>query len=117
MTEKELRKLNRYQLLELLMLQTERNVALEKKVAELEEQLREWEMGSAELGSLAEEAVKLSGVLNDAQKAADLYINAARRQAATILKDANRQAAGIVRDAEVRVRYDYALWQSKEGEA
>ena len=111
MTEKELRKLNRYQLLELLLLQTERVEELEKKITDLEEQLRERESGCAELGSLAEEAMKLSGMFDDAQKAADLYINAARRQAAAILKEANRKAATVLRDAEVRLRYDYVLRQ------
>lgn len=39
MTEKELKKLNRYQLLELLLAQTERADTLQKKVEELESKL------------------------------------------------------------------------------
>ena len=39
MTEKELKKLNRYQLLELLLAQTERADSLEQKVEQLQAQL------------------------------------------------------------------------------
>ena len=52
MTEKELKKLNRYQLLELLLAQTERADTLQKKVEELESKLEERELHFSELGSV-----------------------------------------------------------------
>ena len=62
MTEKELKKLNRKQLLELLLVQTERINRLQKQLAE------------RDAGSIAEAALKLNGVFEAAQAAADQYI-------------------------------------------
>lgn len=81
MTEKELKKLNRYQLLELLVMQTERADSLEKKVEELQARLDDRELRFARLGSLAEAALCVSEVFESAQKAADLYLEAAKKQA------------------------------------
>ena len=84
MTEKELKKLNRYQLLELLMIQTERVKELEKQV----KQLQERQVLLSNLGSMAEVSMQLSGVLEAAQKAADLYLEAAKERADKIEEDA-----------------------------
>lgn len=81
MTEKELKKLNRYQLLELLVMQTERADKLQKKVEELEQKLEERELTMSQLGSIAEAAVQVSGILEAAQKAADLYLEYAKKKA------------------------------------
>ena len=81
MTEKELKKLNRYQLLELLVMQTERADALQKKVEELEKRLEEREFKMSQLGSVAEAALSVSGILEAAQRAADLYLEEARKRA------------------------------------
>ena len=92
-TEKELKKLNRYQLLELLIVQTERADKLQKQVEELERQLEAREFKISQLGSIAEAAVSVCGVLEAAQKAADLYVEAARKQADEMLAQAGIQAA------------------------
>ena len=92
MTEKELKKLNRYQLLELLVMQTERADSLQKKAEQLQAQLDERELRFSQLGSIAEASVCVSGVFEAAQKAADLYLEAAKKQADELLADARRQA-------------------------
>lgn len=92
MTEKELKKLNRYQLLELLLAQTERADGLEQKVEQLQAQLDERELRFARLGSIAEASVCVSGVFEAAQKAADLYLESAKKQADELLSNARRQA-------------------------
>ena len=84
-TEKELRKLNRYQLLELLVAQTERADQLQAQLEETRRQLNEREIRLASLGSIAEASLQLSGVFQAAQDAADLYIHAARKEAEAIL--------------------------------
>lgn len=89
MTEKELKKLNRYQLLELLVMQTERADKLQKKVEELEQKLEERELTMSQLGSIAEAAVQVSGILEAAQKAADLYLESAKKKAEDILTRAS----------------------------
>lgn len=88
MTEKELRKLNRYQLLELLMMQTEENTRLRQEI----DRLREQQMKLEELGSVAEASLLLNGVFEAAQKAADDYVNEARQRAEHIVERARLEA-------------------------
>ena len=86
LTEKDLRKLNRYQLLELLVAQTERaDKAQELKIATL--------------GSIAEASLQLSGIFEAAQKAADLYIDGAKKYALEIEEAAYEQADQIMKKA------------------
>lgn len=96
MDEKQMRKLSRYQLLELLIMQTERADALEKQVAELEERLNEKEIKISALGSIAEASLQLSGVFEAAQKAANIYLDNAMRKADEIEAAAKRRAEGSV---------------------
>lgn len=96
MTEKELKKLNRYQLLELLVMQTERADKLQKKVEELEQKLEEREVTMSQLGSIAEAAVQVSGILEAAQKAADLYLESAKKKAEDILTRASSSGDSLI---------------------
>ena len=104
MTEKELKKLNRYQLLELLVMQTERADKLEKRVEELEARLEERDLSYLKLGSVADVAARLAGVFEASQQAADLYLDAAKKQADEILGYAHREAAAILARAEAKAR-------------
>ena len=114
MTEKELRKLSRYQLLDLLVTQTERADELQKKL-ENEFVLRDFNM--SQLGSLAEASLQISGVVDAAQEAADMYLNAAQKQADLILAYARRQAASIIVKAEMQARNIAARQQESGDEA
>ncbi|MBQ7324694.1 MAG: DNA repair protein [Clostridia bacterium] len=80
MNDKELRRLNRKQLLELLLLQIQRADELEGRLAEAEEKLRSREIAQMQAGSLAEAALKLSGIFEAAQEAADLYLENVQKQ-------------------------------------
>ena len=100
MTEKELKKLNRYQLLELLILQTERVNELQTQLEAAEAKLNARDVQISRLGSIAEASLQLGGVFEAAQNAADLYINAAKQQADSILEEANRKAQEILLAAE-----------------
>ena len=95
MTEKELRKLNRYQLLELLIVQTARADNLQK-------QLDEAELKFADLGSIAEASLQLNGVFEAAQHAADGYIIAAKQKADEIIQNANEIAKSIINNAKTQ---------------
>lgn len=106
MTEKELHKLNRYQLLELLIMQTQEAESLRQQVASLTAQLEQRELRMADLGSVAEASLQLSGVFEAAQQAADRYLEAAQRQAADTVAAAEQQAADILRRAQNRVECD-----------
>lgn len=81
MTEKELQKLNRAELLELFLEQCRRNEALEKELAEVKAQLEEKNLKIEQAGSLAEASLALTNVFEEAQKAADLYLENIRQRA------------------------------------
>ena len=104
MTEKELKKLNRYQLLELLIVQTERADKLQTKLEEAEKQLNEKDLKMTSLGSIAEASLQLAGVFQAAQAAADLYIDAAKKKAKGIEYAAHKKAAEILSQAQAQAR-------------
>ena len=116
MTEKELKKLNRYQLLELLLVQTKRADQLQEQVDELKEQMESRALNLSKLGSIAEAAMQVSGVLEASQRAADLYFESAKNQADAIVADARRQASSIIVEAEARA-YCMTELQQEHGSA
>ena len=105
MTEKELKKLNRYQLLELLVMETERAEQLQKTIEQLEKELADREIRLSELGSIAEAAIQISGVLEASQQAADLYLEAAKKQADDIIVRAQRKVDDMFAQAEDKLRF------------
>ena len=103
MTKKEMRKLNRLQLLELLILQTEENEALKKQLEELQFKNELDTAQISTLGSIAEASIQINDVFMAAQKAADMYFDAAKNQARAIVEDAQARADEIIRKAEESV--------------
>lgn len=75
MTEKELRKLGRAELLELLLEQSKENERLYELLEEKTELLEERTIAMDNAGSIAEASLQLSGVFAAAQKAADQYLD------------------------------------------
>ena len=104
MTEKDLKKLNRYQLLELLVAQTERADQLQTRLEETQQALADKELKLSSLGSIAEATLHLTGVFQSAQEAADLYINSAKRFAKDIESAAYEEAASILARAQTQAR-------------
>lgn len=90
MKEKELKRLNRFQLLELLVMRTEENQKLRQTIDELNAKLQDRQLQIHNLGSLAEASLQLNGVFAAAQKAADDYVEAARQQAQQIIAEAKQ---------------------------
>lgn len=74
MTEKEVKKLNRKQLLQLLLKQTEKVASLEEELKEMQKKLQDRRIMETKAGSIAEAALKLNGVFKAAQAAADQYL-------------------------------------------
>lgn len=74
MTEKELRRLSRADLLELLVAQSKENQALQDQLRQAREALQQRTIELEQAGSIAEAALRLNGVFEDAQKAADQYL-------------------------------------------
>ena len=78
---KELKRLSRLDLMELLLKEVRRNKELEARNAELEEKMKSREILLGESGNIAEAALKLSGIFEAAQKAADDYVANVKRMA------------------------------------
>lgn len=74
MTERELKKLSRSDLLELLLVQTKENELLKKKLEETEKALEERQLRLVRVGTLAEAMVEVNHVMEAAQAAADQYL-------------------------------------------
>jgi len=74
MTKKELRRMSRMELLELLLEIDRENELLREENAQLTEKLNARQLKLAQAGSLAEAALALNQVFEAAQAAADLYL-------------------------------------------
>lgn len=78
MTDKQLRKLSRRELLEMLVIQTRKVEALEKQLEETNRKLEDKMIVIENSGSLAEAVMKLNGVFEAAQNAAQQYLDNVR---------------------------------------
>ena len=78
-TEKELRKLKRSDLLELMLLQSEEIDRLREELDRTKQQQKEKTVRIQQAGSIAEAAVQISGLLNAAQEAADIYLQSIKQ--------------------------------------
>ena len=104
MTEKELRKLNRYQLLELLIMQTKRADELQAQLEQAQQELESREIQMESIGSIAEASIQVSGILEAAQNAADLFLNAARQRTEELEREKTAEAALITENAQAEAK-------------
>ena len=74
MTDKELRRLSRGELLEMLIAQAAENDQLKNRLEQAEAQLRDRKIAINNAGSLAEAALSLNGVFQAAEAAAQQYL-------------------------------------------
>ena len=79
MTDQELKKLRRSDLLELLIAQGKENEQLRARLAQAEAQLAERKVLLTKAGSIAEASLQLNGVFEAAQAAAEQYLENVRR--------------------------------------
>lgn len=118
MTDKDLKKLNRQDLLVLLAEQTARANKLDNQLRKLEKELKERQLSINECGTLAEAAFKLSGMFQVADEAVTIYVEnikrmndkqdqickhieaASKRKAEKLVEEAEEKAAEIIRNAE-----------------
>lgn len=99
MTDKELRKLSRAELLELLIEQGRENQALQEQLQTALEQLASRQIKIEKCGSIAEASLTLSGVFEAAQQAIDQYRENCERECAQKIAEAERQAAALLEKA------------------
>jgi cell division septum initiation protein DivIVA len=137
MTNKELRKLSRAELIDILFELQTQNENLTAENRELAAQLESRQLQITEAGSIAEAALRLNGVFEAAQAAADQYVRctkdslaiaertlaAAKRQADTLVQEATAQAQKLLADADARLKSSWSQFllddsaqQTKNGE-
>lgn len=78
-----LKKLSRQDLLEMLIAEEKRIEALEKELAEVKAELADRKIKINHSGSIAEAALKLNGLFEAAQAAADQYLENVKLQTET----------------------------------
>lgn len=81
MTDKELKKLSRRELLELLLEQTKRADELQRLLDEANQKLESRDIELNKAGSIAEAALKLNGIFQAAEAAAEQYVESVKKAA------------------------------------
>lgn len=122
MTDKELRRLSRADLLEMMLSLSKENEVLRKKVEQLQKERDDRTIAIENAGSLAEAALKLNGVFEAAQAACEQYTQnirwrsenqeqicmrmeqETREKCAAMLRQAEAQAGEILKQAKISAR-------------
>lgn len=112
MTDNELRRLSRAELLEILIRLTNENEELKRSLDDAEQKLNDRKIMICESGSIAEAALKLSDVFAAAESAAKLYLENAERLCGEKIADADAYAEKTRREAD-----DYSSKVREEADA
>ena len=100
MTDKELRKLRRDDLLQILINQQKQIDDLNAQLEQGKQALANRDLAIQESGSLAEAALKMNGVFESAQKAADEYMQQMRKRADELVAEAEKRSEEAGKQAE-----------------
>ena len=122
MTDQELRRLSRADLIDIIYTLQQQKEQADQQLAQAQAQLQDRQLRLANASSIAEAALSLNGVF-DAAQAADQYLQAVRASAAEtqaqkeqILADAERQAKEIVDTAERQAAEHWKRFQLQAGQ-
>ena len=115
MTDKELKRMSRAELLQMLITQVEENQSLQARLEAAETQLKDRSLAVSETGTMAEAALSLNGVFQAADAAAQQYLDTIRqmqeRQELLYQEaedEAKRNADAIVAEADAYSRKAHA---------
>ena len=115
MTDKELRKLTRAELLELLLIQTREIDRLNARLQQLEEENQQRKIQLSQAGNIAEAALQLNRVFEAAQAAADQYLESImnpaddiQKQSLDMLQETRQQCDAMLEEA---YRRSHEVWQ------
>ena len=97
MTDKELKRLKRVDLLELFIAQSKENDRLRTELEEMRSKLEAKELTLEKAGSIAEAALRLNKVFEAAQLAADQYILSVKAQASEAPEKIREETEGNLR--------------------
>ena len=82
MTEKELLKLKRSEMLEIMLAQSREIDKLREELEEAKAKVEDRELRLKDCGNIAEASLRLTNIFTEAQKAVDLYVENVKRLAA-----------------------------------
>ena len=83
MTEKELLKLKRSEMLEIMLAQSREIDKLRQELDEANAKVEDRELRLKDCGNIAEASLRLTNIFTEAQKAVDLYVENIKRRAAS----------------------------------
>lgn len=126
MQAKELKRLSRRELVDVIYQLKQNEQQLQEKIDQLEKELRDKRIRLSLAGSVAEAATSITGVMAAAQMTADLYLNEiecmkadAETESKKIIAQAEQEAQKILADGQKRynalvLRYnsDYKKWRT-----
>lgn len=130
MINKELKKLGRKELVDIIYQLKKNEQEMQEEIAALKEQLQEKRMKLSQAGSIAEASMSITGLFSEAQKSADLYLQEIARMRDEAEKDYSQKAEIAKKSVEkilaegekkymaLRERYmaDYKKWQQLRAE-
>lgn len=108
MTDKELKKLSRAELLEMLIMHSKRADELQEKLDKAEAELNSRQIKVDEVGSIAEASLRLNGVFEAAQTASEQYLENIRA-----LQERQEEICAK-RDAESKAEAERLMTETKD---
>lgn len=125
MINKELKKLNRRELVDVIYQLKKNEEQMQGKIASLEAELQDRHIHLSAAGSIAEAVTDITGIFSVAQSTADLYLKEiaamkddAKRKSEKMIDDAKKKVESIIADGQrqydslvSRYRSDYDKWQ------
>jgi hypothetical protein len=130
MISKELKKLSRRELVDIIYQLKKNEQEKQEKITSLEEALQEKRIRISVAGSIAEAAVDITNVFSVAQTTADLYLHEisymkeeTEQECKKMLEEARQRVENILADGqkqhdalEARYQHDYKKWQQLQAE-
>lgn len=113
MVSKELRKLNRRELVDVIYQLKKNEEQMQEKIETLEAELEERRIHLSEVGSIAEATTSITGIFSVAQSTADLYLH----EISSMKEDAQREYEKLIEEAEKKVEEAENIVQEAEKKA
>lgn len=121
MINKELKKLSRRELVDIIYLMKKNEQQMRDEIAALQQALQDKRMKISAAGSIAEAAADIAQVFSAAQMTADLYLNEiasmkadAEQECAKMLEDARKKVKAILADGEKQLATLHASGQPED---
>ena len=113
MVSKELRKLNRRELVDVIYQLKKNEEQMQEKIDALEAEMEERRIHLSEVGSIAEATTSITGIFSVAQSTADLYLH----EISSMKEDAQREYEKLIEEAEKKVEEAENIVQEAEKKA